>query len=75
MTNRGFEAALHSCSDLARRHAAKRLQVADEFKRRYGTDPSDIDADEIIDSIDYGHGLITLAEVDRIMRKAQGERP
>lgn len=75
MTNRGFEAALHSCSDLARRHAAKRLQVADEFKRRYGVDPSDIDADEIIDSIDYGHRLMDLAEVDRIMQKAKGDTP
>lgn len=45
--------------------------ITDAFRERYGVTHSDIDADELIEALDYGAGEApTLAEVDKIMTEA-----
>lgn len=47
------------------------LQISEAFVERYGRTHSDVDCDEIIDCLDYGHGLeMTIAECDRAMTEA-----
>ena len=43
-------------------------KLSEAFESRYGLTYSDVDADEIIDILDYGAGgKLTIADCDRIM--------
>lgn len=55
---------------IARQAAKVQSELTDAFNDRYGTTYSDVDADEIIDVLDYIGGGISLAECDRIMTEA-----
>jgi hypothetical protein len=54
----------------AERHNVMSRQITEAFRQRYGVTHSDVDADEIIDALDYGSGSISLSECDRIMTDA-----
>lgn len=49
-------------------------QLTDAFNERYGVTYSDVDADAIIDTLDYGGGDLTVEECDNIMA-ATGNPP
>lgn len=58
----------------AARVAEEKTQIASSlsaaFMHRYGVTYSDIDADDIIDVLDYHGGELTVADCDRIMSAA-----
>lgn len=49
-------------------------QLTDAFNERYGVTYSDVDADGIIDVLDYGGGDLTVEDCDAIMA-ATGNPP
>lgn len=61
-------ALLRKATRVAADSAAVQRQLTEAFQERYGVTYSDVDADPIIDALDYGTGrLSSLAECDRIM--------
>jgi len=58
---------LNKAGRLAKEMASVQNELTDAFCARYGTTYSDVDADSIIDVLDYSGGHITLAECDNIM--------
>lgn len=67
------------------RHNALNAKLTSAFNERYGCTYSDVDADWIIDSLDYGSGSeVTVEQCDQIMTDAgrppvtsqvRGDRP
>jgi hypothetical protein len=55
---------------LAEQKARIQDDLSEAFVERYGTTYSDVDADGIIDILDYGGGDIDLAQCDAIMTEA-----
>ena len=64
------QALLDRASKLAKEFSDISSQITDAFEERYGVTHSDVDADYIIDALDYGQGSITLAECDKHMAQA-----
>ena len=60
-------ALLKRAAAAASRQADLNRQLTEAFEERYGKTYSEVDADSIIDALDYGHGPITLAECDQHM--------
>lgn len=58
---------LNHAASLAEKQAWAQSKLTEAFQARYGVTYSDVDADEIIDILDYNGGHITLDECDRIM--------
>lgn len=68
---RPFGGLLRRATRLARAHAEAQAELTAAFMDRYGTTYSDIDADKLIDALDYGNGAtLNTAQVDAIMEKA-----
>ncbi|MBS3648798.1 hypothetical protein KEU06_09290 [Pseudaminobacter sp. 19-2017] len=61
---------LNRAADLAELQSKVQSDLTEAFRERYGTTYSDVNADEIIDVLDYHGGHITLSDVDEIMTKA-----
>lgn len=61
---------------MARQHGHLTMKIGAWFERRYGCVFNDVDADELIDCVDYGKGGCpgSIAEIDAIMRLA-GKEP
>lgn len=61
LTQRLLDQAMHA----ARRHAILQAKLTKAFMARYGVTYSNVNADQIIDALDYGRGpRITLKECD-----------
>jgi hypothetical protein len=58
---------LRRAAKAAERHSALSAEITDAFKARYGRTHSDVDADGIIDVLDYLGGELTVAECDVMM--------
>lgn len=61
---------LNQACRIAEKQLAMSHVLTDAFNERYGVTYSDVDADQIIDALDYGVGTITLAGCDSIMTEA-----
>lgn len=61
---------LQKLADITEKRSLLAIDVGDMFIERYGVTCSDVDCDEIIDTLDYGGGDITLEDVDRYMTAA-----
>lgn len=66
LTNRMLKRAARVAEEMTQ--IASSLSAA--FIQRYGVTYSDVDADEIIDVLDYHGGHLTVADCDRIMTEA-----
>lgn len=68
LTNRQFAGLLKRAARLAAEKAAVQQELSEAFRARYGVTYSDVDADWIIDELDYGGGeTITVARSDEEM--------
>ncbi len=67
MTDKQFQKLLTKCADTAKLHNELCKEVGAECKRRYGKGYNEVDADSIIDVLDYYGGTITVAEVEEEM--------
>lgn len=61
---------LQQLANIAEKYNQLSIKVGEMFIERYGVTCSDVDCDEIIDTLDYGGGDITLEDVDRYMTAA-----
>lgn len=67
MTDKEFQSLLNRGAKIAAKAYEVHQELTKAFEDRYGTTYSDVDADEIIDILDYQGGKITVKEVDEIM--------
>lgn len=56
--------ALAKACRLAKQHREMNDVVAEMMIERYGIEPGNVDCDAFIECVDYGHGQITLKELD-----------
>lgn len=66
LTNR----MLTKAGRLAEEMQGVQQSLTEAFRHRYGVTYSDVDADEIIDVLDYQGGKLTVEDCDRIMTAA-----
>ena len=64
---RALSAAIRKAATLARKHREAIDAMAPLLMQRYGMIPNDVDCDSFIDSTDYGHGGMTVKELDAAM--------
>lgn len=67
-------ALLRRAARSAARQMAIQQELTEAFRARYGTTYSDVDADAIIDVLDFGGGDLTVAECDAIMAECGAPR-
>lgn len=67
--SRQFQQVLNAAARAARENAKQQHRLTEAFHERYGITHSDVDADELIDSLDYGGKTPTVAEADEIMTR------
>ena len=67
MTDVEFQELLTKACRAARAHARLNHKITDAFEARYGCTYSDVDADSLIESLDYGSVTVTVAECDADM--------
>jgi hypothetical protein len=67
--NRKFAGLLRRAITAARAASEVQSEVTEAFLERYGRTHSDIDCDELIDTLDYGVGpsALSVSEVDNLM--------
>ena len=65
-----LSAAIRKAATLARKHREAVDSMAPLLRERYGLLPNDVDCDPFIDATDYGHGGITVTELDTMMADA-----
>lgn len=70
LSNSAFQRLLNSTSAASARAARLQRQVAAEFEKRYGAAYSDVDADGVIDAVDYGTCNITVTDCDEEMARS-----
>jgi hypothetical protein len=69
--NRAFAGLLRRATRMAAAAQDIQQELTAAFTERYGATYSDVDADQLIDVLDYGGGIApTVAEVDEIMAAA-----
>ena len=66
-TDKQFLAKCCKVSDLARKFQHQIQELADLFTERYGATHSDINREDLVDVFEYGHGSMTLEEIDDVM--------
>lgn len=71
---RALSEAIRKAATLARKHREAIDAMAPLLRQRYGTIPNDVDCDSFIDATDYGHGGMTVKELDTEMA-ARGYPP
>ena len=64
-----LSAAMHKAATLARKHREAMDELVPLLLDRYGILPNDVDCDSFIDATGYGHGGITVKELDDEMKK------
>lgn len=75
MRQSDFTRLLHRAALIAEKHAKVQGLLTEAFNHRYGCTYSDVDADELIDYLDYGAGgFYTARDVDAIMKAAKERR-
>ncbi len=75
LTNSAFTLLLTQAAKAANKHMRLKSDVSDECIARYGTSYSDVDADSIIDVLDYiGSDSYTEKEFDEAMILSDCER-
>lgn len=74
MTTKLTNSLLKKAARLSAEFQEIQSQLTDAFNERYGVTYSDVDADMIIDTLDYGGGDLTVADCDSIMA-ATGNPP
>lgn len=63
-------ALLRKAHAAAVRHSELSAKITAAFQARYGATHSDVDCDELIDTLDYGAGdIVTVEECDAIMSR------
>lgn len=62
-----FQALLNRASKAAREHDMAVRAAHDAFVERYGATYSDVDADQIIDILNYQGGVISVGDCDTAM--------
>jgi hypothetical protein len=67
MTDRQLQKLLDRTAKVSEMHLELSRRVTEAFRGRYGTTHSDVDADEIIDSLEYGAGPISIEKCDEAM--------
>lgn len=67
MTDKEFQSLLNRGVKIAAKAYEVQQELTKAFEDRYGITYSDVDADEIIDVLDYQGGKITVKQVDAIM--------
>lgn len=70
LTNR----LLRRAATLAYQHSAVQHELTRAFNERYGCTYSDVDADQIIDVLDYHGGDLTVEQCDQIMAECGAPR-
>ncbi|MCH8103752.1 MAG: hypothetical protein IIB28_11430 [Chloroflexi bacterium] len=68
--DRQFQQVLDAASRAAAENSRQAARGTDAFMERYGVTHSDVDADHIIEALDYQGRKITAAECDREMASA-----
>lgn len=74
MTNREFQSLLDRCAKAAEKHIRLIKEVEQECEARYGVSYSDVDADGIIDVLNYQGGKITVKQFHKEMELHGAER-
>lgn len=64
MTDREWKRLIERASTAARLHADLVQQAEEEYERRYGVKPADVDDDFWIDTVHYG-SAVNFAEIKR----------
>lgn len=68
MSEKQFGVLLRQAHAAAAKHSALAAQVTAAFRDRYGCTHSDVDADGLIESLDYGQGrAVTVRDADEEM--------
>lgn len=69
LTDKQLDKLIRRQNALACEHTDLATKLGEAFQERYGTEPSEVDCDEVIDALDYGViNDCSLAYVDRAMR-------
>ena len=68
MTNKSYNKLLLKLASANRRYKKLLEQAEEEFKKRYGNYPSDIDFDSWIDSYHTGTGYISAEDIEEEMK-------
>ncbi len=66
-SGRVLSQAIRKASTLARKHREAIDAMAHLLVARYGCLPNDVDCDSFIEATDYGHGGMSLADLDAEM--------
>lgn len=69
LSGRQFGALLRRAARLSAELQGVQKSLTDAFIHRYGATYSDVDADELIDVLDYGGGTISVAIADAAMAR------
>jgi hypothetical protein len=69
MRDSDFTKLIKKAANLANEHREAVAKIDEESTERYGYYPSEIDCDEIIDSINYGAKSMSAEEFGRCMRE------
>ncbi len=76
LTSSQFTRLLKRAAKAAKEQKLLNNQLTQAFEDRYGCTYSDVDADELIDCLDYGHGgSFKASEVDEIMSRCGATQP
>lgn len=71
---RALSAAIRKAATLAKKHRDAIDAMAPLLMRRYGVMPNDVDCDSFIEATNYGHGGMTVQQLDAEMA-ARGYPP
>ncbi len=75
MEDKAFQKLLNDCAKAAGKHNDLCVKVNDECKRRYGVEYGEVDADGIIDVLNYyGADSFSLKEFEEAMELADQQR-
>ncbi len=73
MTNKKFNALLKRLNKVNQKRKSLLCEAEEEFKKRFGVDPSEIDFDYWIDSYHYDVGYVSIEEIEEEFNKIYSE--
>ena len=69
MEDKRFAQLLERAQRIAQEHVQMQAALTEAFEERYGVTYSAVEAERVVDALDYGQGVVTVAEVDAAMKE------